>query len=72
MTRTDTLARISALVRRDHGAALWALAWLALDLPTEDLRKLLEGLEEYEREWGHPTHLQAYRERFGRVPDLPR
>jgi hypothetical protein len=69
MDRSNTISKISVLCRRDHGAALWALAWLALDLPTADLERLLEHLEEFQRVHTSGAHLDAYAERWGRRPD---
>jgi hypothetical protein len=46
MTRTDTLLAISRHCRGSHAASLLAVGWLALDMPTDVLERLLEALED--------------------------
>ena len=68
MNRSDVLRKISALTRRQHGCAIWALGYVLLDLPTGTLEDLLEGLEEFSDLPAGLGHLEAYRERYGRTP----
>jgi len=68
MNRSDTLRRISAIVRADHGAALWAIGYVSLEMPQHALTDLLGGLEEFLSRHPTPilpTHLELVRERFG-------
>jgi hypothetical protein len=69
MDRSNTLSRIAALCRANPAACLWAVAYLCLDLATEDLEGLLSGLEAHREATDRVGHLEAYRERWGRVPD---
>jgi len=69
MNRTDVLRRISAVCRHDHHAALYAVGWLALDLHQEALEDLLRGLEALPPDLTSSSHLAAFLERWGRLPD---
>jgi len=68
MNRTDVLRRISSLIRQDHSAAMWALGYISLDLSTDVLEDLLKGLEEFSGPSPSTRALDAYKERWGRLP----
>jgi hypothetical protein len=69
MDRSNTLSKISALCRQDHWRAMFAIAWVTQQLQLDDLQGLLEALEEHAATLDKPGHYEAYRERWGRVPD---
>lgn len=69
MNRTDVLRQISSICRQDHHASLFAVGWLALDLHQEALEDLLRGLQALPPDPVSSTHLAAFLERWGRLPD---
>lgn len=71
MDKNDALRELAAIARRSEGAALWALGWMAQGLSAEQLQECLEGAREAASTWPgrRAGHLEAYRERWGRLPD---
>lgn len=70
MERTDVIREISVHCRRRHEVALLALGLLVLEEDTERLEILLEALREAQAASpGGISHLTAYAERWGRLPD---
>lgn len=70
MSRADVIRAISIHCRRRHEAALYAMAYLVQEESTETLERLLEALLELQAvgpDW--KSHLAAYAERWGRLPD---
>lgn len=66
MNRSDTLRSISAHCRRSHSASLWALGYLLMELDTETLESLLEGLSELDAVHSPLfPHLTVVQERWG-------
>lgn len=69
MTRSEVLGEISAIVRNEWWGAVFAVGYLGADASTEVLEALLAALREHPGPIDRPGHLEAYRERWGRVPD---
>lgn len=71
MDKNDTLRELAGICRRSSGAALWVLGYLAQGSSPEVLREALKGAREAAYVWREPRadHLEAYRERWGRLPD---
>lgn len=71
MNKNDLLRELAGVCRRSPGAALWALGFLAVDQELEVLEECLSGAREAAETWRQPRagHLEAYRERWGRLPD---
>ena len=69
MSQVEKLAELAAIVRRDHGAALFVVGWYCAGESEEALEGLLAAVRELPEGgvWG--DHLALYRERWGRVPD---
>lgn len=71
MNRNDVMQELAMLCRRNTAAALWCVGYLAQGTSTEVLQEALEGTQEADKAWGHSDHMQAYEERWGRLPDRP-
>lgn len=71
MNRSDTLAAISAQVRRDPAAALWAVGYMLVEADTKVLEDLLEGLVELRQQQLGRGHFAAFYERWGGLPGGP-
>lgn len=73
MNRLDVLRELASICRKDPWAALWALGFLAQGTDEEVLEECLAGAREaYESARPRRAdHLEAYRERWGRLPDEP-
>jgi hypothetical protein len=69
MTRNDTLKAIAASVRHDGWSAIFAVGYLAADASTEVLEALLAALQERPGPVAPTAHLEAYAERWGRLPE---
>lgn len=71
MAKYDDLKELAAIARQSEGAALWALGFLTSGLEPEVLRECLKGAREAAEVWPgrRAGHLEAYRERWGRLPD---
>lgn len=71
MNKNDALRELAGVCRRSPGAALWCLGFLAQGQSLEVLREALEGAREAADVYGGATlaHLEAYRERWGRLPE---
>jgi hypothetical protein len=71
MHRNDMLRTLANRCRMDATASLFVVGWFAAVAPDEDLERLLAAVEELS--WGSTGqgHLEAYRERYGRLPKLP-
>jgi hypothetical protein len=71
MNKNDLLYELAGICRRSPGAALWALGFLATGQELEVLSECVEGAREAASAWPTPRadHLEAYRERWGRLPD---
>lgn len=71
MNRNDVTRALAAEVRRSPEAALWTIGYLAQGAELQVLEEALEGAREAARAWPRPRagHLEAYRERWGRLPD---
>lgn len=71
MDKNDLLRELAAISRRSEGAALWALGFLATGQELEVLQECLDGAREAAETWPgrRAGHLEAYRERWGRLPD---
>lgn len=69
--RNDVLRELAGICRQSEGAALWALGFLAQGAEPQVLRECLEGAREARQTWPgrRAGHLEAYRERWGRLPD---
>jgi hypothetical protein len=72
VTREDSLRRLAYLARSRHDVALWAIAFLSVDISTDMIANCVEGAEElaaiklpFIR-----SHLEAFEERFGVRPRL--
>jgi hypothetical protein len=70
MDRQAIIIELASICRRSHAATLAAVGWLALELPTTELAKLLEVTQDFAAAYDGPSgnHLEAYRERYGRYP----
>jgi len=71
VTRNDKLRRLASLCRSDPTAALFVIGWYCAAASEEALDDLLAAVEELREYTGAPTHLEAYRERWGRLPGEP-
>lgn len=69
MQRNDVLRELASRARHDPWVALFALGYLACETSTEVLSDLLEACQEKAAGDGRGDHLEAYRERWGRLPD---
>lgn len=71
MNKNDSLRELAMICRRSEGAALWALGWLCQTVSAEELEECLQGAREAAQVWPgrRAGHLEAYRERYGRLPD---
>lgn len=70
MQRVDVIREISIHCRRRHEIALLACGLLVLEQDTEHLEILLEALREALAASPQGiSHLTAYAERWGRLPD---
>ena len=69
-TRAETLAQLAYLVRSNHTAALWVIAFLSADASQEILQSAVEGAEAWatQPELLAGNHYAAFRERYGVLP----
>jgi len=67
----EVLTQIAMLCRTNHHATLFAVGWLTAGLPQEDLDALLALLQGLDGVQTGANHYEAYRERWGRIPDHP-
>lgn len=68
MDRNDVFKEIAVIARGNPSAALWALGYLSVGLPTETLEDLLAGLREFPPGNTGSSHYAAYLERWGVIP----
>jgi hypothetical protein len=71
VTRNDKLRRLASLCRTEQTAALFVVGWFCAAASEEALDDLLAAVEELREVTGPTGHLEAYRERWGRVPGEP-
>lgn len=67
-SKNEVLQELAYVVRSSSGAALWVCGYLAQPLTVSELQEALEGAREAAEVWGPTSHLEAYRERWGRLP----
>lgn len=69
-SREDNLRQLAILCRRNHSTALWVVAYLTSDVPSDVISNVLIGaLEMDSADWEKPmNHIQAFTERFGVPP----
>lgn len=72
MHRNDNLYALARLVRTNQSTALFVIGWFAAAASDEDISRALEAAQEVSKHTLPDGHYEAYRERWGRVPDSPR
>lgn len=67
-TRNDKLRELASKCRRSHTAALIVVGHYAATASEPELVALLGAVDDAVAAWTPEAHLEAYRERWGRLP----
>jgi hypothetical protein len=72
MHRYDVLRLIANHAAKDQTAAMFLVAYLTADLPTEVLERALAAVHELESPEAADGYVALYQERYARRPATPR
>jgi len=67
-TRNDKLRALASKCRASHAAALVVVGHYAAAASDSELDALLGAVDDVVEAWTPASHLEAYRERWGRLP----
>jgi hypothetical protein len=69
MDREAVIRELAACCRRDTWVCIWVVSYLTGSASPEALRDALRGAQEILATSRQPGHYEAYRERWGQIPD---